>query len=447
MELPHQPVSNVDRGGLMVLDRLGRDALYGVRQLMSARSFSIAAVVTLAIGIGATAAVFSVIDAVVLRPFPLAAPDRVVDVHPARQGTPVATSSNLEYATWRALPQAFDAMVAITPQASFTLTHGDAPEVVTGSRATAALTQVLGVTPELGRGFSRQDDQVGSPHVVILSHSRWTRDFNADRGILGRQLRLDDESYTVIGVMPASLDPVSNGTDLWVPLALSSTDLLDFKARTLQLVARLAPGVSVTQARDAVNGAEQRLAAEYPMWGSGYTGEVTLYSADLIGNLRGRLFILFGAVSFVFLIACVNVANLLLARGTARARELGIRTALGATRHRLVGQLLTESAVLWTAASVVGVGLAFGLVRGLIAASPPGVPRMGDARLDGPMLLATLVISAICSVIVGLLPAIRAANPGIEAALRDDSRGVGPRRVRTPGACSSRRKLRWPWPC
>lgn len=425
MGLAQYPVNSVDRSGLNLLDRLGGDALYGVRQLMSARSFSIAAVLTLAIGIGATAAVFTVIEAVILRPFPFVAPDRVVDVHPARQGTPVATSSNLEYATWRALPHAFDAMVAITPQVSFTLTHGDAPEVVTGSRATSALAQVLGVTPELGRGFSSEDDQVGAPHVVVLSHALWARDFNADRAALGRQLRLDDESYTVIGVMPGSLDHVSNGTQLWIPLALSTTDLLDFKARTLQLVARLAPGVSLSQARSAVDAAEQRLAAQYPMWGTGYTGEISLYSADVIGNLRSRLFILFGAVSFVFLIACVNVANLLLARGTARARELGIRTALGATRHRLVGQLLTESAVLWTMASIAGVGLAFGLVKGLIAASPAGVPRIDQARLDAPVLLTTLVISGICSVIVGLLPAIRAANPAINAALRDGGRGVG----------------------
>src|SRR5215472_16426990 len=188
---------------------------------MGARSFSIAAILTLAIGIGATTAVFSVIEAVLLRPFPFVAPDRVVDLHPARDGTPVATSSNLEFATWRALPRVFDAVAAIATQVPFTLAHGDAPEVVTGSRATSAIGKVLGVAPELGRGFSNQDDQVGAPQVAILSHSLLTRDFNADRAILGHQIRLEEKSYTVIGVMPPSLDPVSNGTDLWVPLALS----------------------------------------------------------------------------------------------------------------------------------------------------------------------------------------------------------------------------------
>jgi ABC-type antimicrobial peptide transport system permease subunit len=179
-----------------------------------------------------------------------------------------------------------------------------------------------------------------------------------------------------------------------------------------------------------VNASELTLAAQHPTWGNGYTGQVTLYSADTIGDLRAKLFILFGAVSFVFLIACVNVANLLLARGTARVREMGIRTALGATRRRLVRQLLMESAVLWTVAAVIGVVLASALIKALVAASPPGLPRIEEARIDLPLLLCVLVTSAISSVAVGLVPALRAANRGVEATLREGSHGAGQSKVR-----------------
>ena len=370
------------------------------------------------------------VEAVVLRPFPFAEPDRVVDVHPTHYRTPVATSSNLEYATWQALSHTFQALAATAQQVSFTLTHGDIPEVVTGTRATSAVTNVLGVTPELGRGFSGADDQVGAPHVVILSHKLWVRDYNADRAVLGRQLRLDDNAYSIIGVLPASVDPVSNGTELWVPLQLSSTDLLDFKVRNLQLIGRLQPGVSLAQAAAAVDASEQRLAAQNPMWGAGYNGGVTLYSADMIGNLRTRLFILFGAVSFVFLIACVNVANLLLTRGTTRVREMAIRAALGATQSKLRQQLLTETTALWTVAGALGVGLAFALVKGLVAASPPGVPRIDQARIDAPVLLCALIASAVCSIAAGLLPAMRTARASLDTPLREGSRGVGQSRGR-----------------
>jgi putative ABC transport system permease protein len=354
----------------------------------------------------------------------------VVNLHPARDGVPLATASNIELASWRELPRVFDAVAGIVSPVSFTLTRGDAPEVVSGARVTSGFSRVFGVAPAIGRGFSASDDQPGAPHVAVLGHALWMRAFNGDRSALGQNIRLDGETYSVIGVMPAAFDQAGTGDQLWVPLTLSSADLQDFKRRYLAITARLAPGVSLSQASSAVDGVEQRLATQYPMWGKGYTGQVRLYSDDMVGNLRPRLFILLGAVSFVFLIACVNVANLLLARGGTRVREMVLRSALGAERHRLLGQLLTESAVLSLIGGVSGVALAFLLVRGLLAASPPNVPRIAETRIDGAVLLFTFVVATLCSLLVGLLPALRSASPSLVGALREGTRGAGESRTR-----------------
>jgi predicted permease len=405
------------------LDLLSRDLTLAARQLRSARAFTVAAILTLAVGIGATAAVFSLLNAVVLHPLPFAEPDRVVNLRPARDGTALLASSGLEFATWRALPGVFSAVAASTPGVPFVLDHGDRPTVVTGTRATAGIGRVLGVAPELGRGFTEADDQPGAPRVVILGHKLWAEQFQRDRAIVGRTIRLGNDTYAVIGVMPASLDPVSNGDVLWTPLALTTDALQDFRTRSLQVTARLAPTVSLAQAASAVDAAERRLAAERPMWGPNSSAQAHRFADDLIGNLRSRLFILLGAVSFVFLIACVNVANLLLARGNTRTREMAVRTALGAARGRLVRQLLTESAVLCLFAGALGAALAYALVRGLVAVSPPGVPRIEEARMDGMALLFTLAVSAVCSVVVGLLPAVRVAGAALHATLREGGRG------------------------
>jgi predicted permease len=413
-----------------LLTRVRRDATYALRQLRRAPSFTIAAVVTLAIGIGATAAVFSVVDAVLLRPLPFADPDRVVVLHPTHDGVAVAAASNLELATWRERRRAFTHVAGVVPQTSFILSRGDVPEVVVGARATADYLRVVGVTPALGRGFTIADAEPGAPHVVVLGHALWRRAFAADRAIVGRQLRLDGESYTVIGVMPASFDGTGVADALWVPLALTSSELTDFRRRYLQIVARLAPGATLAQASAAIAEDEHALAAQFPMWGSGYSAEVHRFADDTVGNLRARLFVLLGAVSFVFLIACVNVANLLLARGSARAREMVVRSAIGAQRGRLVGQLLTESAVLCALGGAAGIALAYAIVRGIVVASPAGVPRIDQARIDGVAIAFTLLASLVCSIVVGAWPAARVGGAGLQADLRQSGRGGGEGRER-----------------
>ncbi|MEO7085900.1 MAG: ABC transporter permease [Gemmatimonadaceae bacterium] len=375
-------------------------------------------------------AVFSVVEAVVLRPFPFENPDRVVDPHAVRYGIPVATASNLEYATWRRLPGVFDAVAAMMPGNSYTLTRGDAPQVVTGTRVTSKLTRVIGVNLEIGRGFLSSDDEPGASHVVILSHKLWMKDYNGARSVLGQNLQLDGEVYSIIGAMPASVDVVNGPDALWLPMRLSSTDLLNFTSRQLQLIARLSPGVTRGQAAAAVNASEATLSKQYPMWGNGYTGTVRSYADDTLGNLRARLFIRLGAVGLVFLIACANVANLLLARATTRTHEMAIRAALGAGRQRLVSQLLTESAVLSAVSGVAGVLLAVALTRGSVAASPPGIPRIDAARVDAPVLLVAVGIAALCSIVIGLFPALRASSPRLQAALREGARGSGESKAR-----------------
>jgi predicted permease len=413
-----------------VFDHLRQDTLFAIRQLTKSPSFTIAAVATLAIGIGATAGVFSIVDAVVLRPLPFADADRMVNLHPVRDRSPVTVGSNLELATWREIPRIFDAVTGTISGVSFALSRGDSPEVAAGGRVTATFTRVFGVTPEIGRGFSNADDQPGAPNVVILSHALWQRSFNGNRSAVGQQLRIDGDSYAIIGVMPASFDAAGTGDQLWVPLRLSTADLQEYRRRYLTITARLAPGVTVAQATSAVDAAEQRLAAENPVWGKGYTGQVRRYADDMVGNLRTRLFVLLGAVSFVFLIACVNVANLLLARGGTRAREMALRAALGAERGRLLRQLLTESAVLSLVGGAAGVALAYGLVHALVATSPPNVPRIGEARIDGTVLMFTLGAATTCSLLVGLLPAVRGASTKLAGTLREGSRGSGESRGR-----------------
>ncbi|AHG92675.1 permease (plasmid) [Gemmatirosa kalamazoonensis] len=416
-------------------DRLRRDASYALRQLGRAPSFTLAAVATLAIGIGATAAVFGVVDAVVLRPFPFARPERVVVLQPTRDGAPVAAASNLELATWRERRRAFDAVAGVEPQNTFVLSRtdargGEAPTVVTGARATADFFHVVGVPPALGRGFTAVDAAPGAPHVVVLGDALWHREFRGDPSIVGRTLRLDDSLYTVVGVMPAAFDATSAGDALWVPLALTSDELTDFRRRYLNVVARLAPGVSVEQATAAVAADERALAARFPMWGSGYAAQARRYADAAVGDLRARLFVLLGAVSFVFLIACVNVASLLLARGSARSREMAVRAAIGARRGRLVAQLLTEAGVLCALGGAAGLALAYALVRAAVRLGPPGVPRLDQAAVDGRVIAFTLGASALCALVVGAWPAARAGALRLEGALREGGRGGGEGRER-----------------
>ena len=405
------------------LRELRDDMAFGLRQLARAPSFAVVAICTLALGIGATAAVFSALHAVVLRPLPFVDPERVVKVIPTRRGDPLGAASAAEFATVRALRGAFARVAGAISGAGFTFVTGDAPEVVGGAFVTSEYLRVFGVPPALGRDLLPSDDVPGAARVAVLSHRLWTRIFGADPRILGRGLRINEETFTVVGIMPPRFDITASSDELWVPLRLSSTDLQSNDGRFLQIVARVAPGVSLAKAGASAAAGVGALALKRSDGARDIGARVSRFADELTGDYRRRLYVLLGAVGFVLLIACVNVANLLLARGSVRQKEVAIRAALGAGRGRLVRQHLAESLVLALVGATIGVALAFMLVRALVAISPEGVPRLDQARVDGTVLAFTLGIAALTSVLVGLLPAMRSAGEAVQGTLREGGRG------------------------
>jgi predicted permease len=304
------------------------------------------------------------------------------------------------------------------------------------TRASADYFNVFGVAAMLGRTFTADEDTPGRSDVVVISHRMWVSRFNGDRSVIGRVISIDGTPHTILGVMPASFDVMKNGDELWLPLALTPDQSTSFGEHFLDVIGRVRPGVSLAQAKAATTAVEQVAVTrmrERRMPPAAYGALLLSYRDDLTGNYRQRLFVLLGAVALVLLIACSNVANLLLARGTSRARELAIRAALGAGRGRLIRQLLTESFVLSIAGAVVGLGIAFALVRLVISVSPDDVPRLDHATIDWRVLMFTLTVSLASSILFGLVPALRAAGPRLQGALREGGRGSASTRDRLRG--------------
>ncbi|MEO7966634.1 MAG: ABC transporter permease, partial [Gemmatimonadaceae bacterium] len=348
---------------------LRQDISFAARQLTRARSFTSVAVLTLALGVGATAAVFSALYAVVLRPLPFDQPERVVVVKATVKGQPLGLSP-AEYLELRSSATGFDHVAAILGQYGFTLTDGDVPELIGGGRVTQDYFSVFGVRPLFGRSFDSSEDAPGHDRVVVLSHRFWMSHYAGERGVLQRSIHLNGEAYAIIGVMPASFDINTESDQLWTPLALTSEDAARTGAHYLGAVARLKGGVTLAQASSQAT-TMMRALAERTLSRTSDIGErgvkLSTFSGQLVGDYRALLFILFGAVGFVLLIACTNVANLLLSRGTSRAKELAIRASLGAGRGRLLRQMLTESFMLAVVGSAVGLAVAYLMIRGVRA--------------------------------------------------------------------------------
>jgi putative ABC transport system permease protein len=416
------------------LEQLWRDLSYGLRQLRRSPGFTAVAVVTLALGIGANTAIFSFVDAVLLERLPYPHPEQIVMVWEKPPEGGRNGISTMNFLDWKRQNTVFTAMAAETG-GSVTLTGGDRPLQLQGSRVSAPFFNIWGVKPMLGRTFAPDEDQLGKNQVVVLSHRAWESRFGADPKIIGRIISLNNKPYTVIGVMPART-PFDRSQDLlWTPLAFEPKEMTrDY--HWMISWARLRPGVTLPQAREQMKSIAARIAHDYPESNKGWSATVDRYQDTFVDEmLRRSLWVLLAAVGAVLLIGCVNLANLLLARGASREREVALRSALGASQRRLVRQFLTESALLSGFGGVAGLMLGYGLIKVFKPWTPLfNLPVEADVQLNGHVLLFVAAVAIVTGIGFGIAPAIRSARSDLVESLKEGGRtassGTGRKRLR-----------------
>jgi predicted permease len=409
------------------------DFRFAFRSLRRSPTLAIAVILTLALCIGATTAVFSVVYAVLFRPLPFKNPHGLMLFTEVWKGQPGGSVSVGNWADTRREDRLFAHLVP-TSGASVNLAGADLPENVTGARVGWDFFQLLGVAPALGRAFLPEEDRPGSDGVVILSDGLWHRRFGSDRSIVGREIRIDGVPRQVIGVMPASMDYTLYGEELWLPAAFTPTQLAEHDEHYLTVLGRLKPGVNPAQVQPELNQIARGLRERFPQENDERSLTARGLHEELVGDYRARLYVLLGAVGFVLLIACANIANLLLARATARSRETAIRAAVGAGRRHIVRHALAESLVLAAAGGLVGVLAAYWGVAALTAIGPADIPRLQLARVDGPVLLFVMALTLLAGLIFGLAPAARMASQLPQEALKEGGRTSGGRSDRLRSA-------------
>ena len=406
------------------------DARYAMRGILAKPAFSAVVVATLTLGIGATTAIFSVVHGILLRPLPYAEPRRLIAVE---QVEPYYKVSEPEFADYRRA-HSLERVAAITMESANVTDGSGEPERITGARVSDGFFQMLGVGPMVGRTFTPDEDTPNRPPVIVLGYGLWQRRYGGDLNILGKDVVVNGVSQTVVGVMPPRFAYPSPDVAAWIPLRLKYDNLWTRNNHYLTLIAKLAPGVTFADAVRELNWMTRRWTRQYP--GTYAPDQPVLVNASrlddaVLGKTRPYLYALFAAVAFVQLIVCVNVANLLLARGESRRRELAIRSALGASRTRLARQILTESALYALAGGTLGLLVAWQGMRVLVAVAPPSIPRLDEVGVDTAVLLFSLVLSILTGLLFALVPALRSSDDDAGETLKEAGRTSRPGRGMT----------------
>ena len=405
-------------GGATMIEQLIKDLRYGLRMLRRKPGFTGVAVLTLALGIGANTAIFSVVNAVLLRPLPYPDPERLVSIYESLPQGGTGSVSAPNFLDWRAQSDVFTGIAAYQ-YGDFNLQEEQQPVRAVGAQVSANFFEVLGAAPQAGRAFAEGEDRAGSDRVVVLSDKLWRRNYGADPGVVGRDILLGGEKYAVVGVMPPQVQFPAASVELWVPLAFSDGQLANRGSHAFLTFGRLKPGVSFDQAQAQMSTIGRILEQQYPAQQEGRGVTLVRVEEEAVQGIRPALLILLGAVGFVLLIACTNVANLLLARAASRRKEVAIRSALGAGRWRLVRQFLTESVLLSLLGGIAGLLVAHWTLKGLATLAAGYLSRPGEVGLDWRVLAFTAALSLLTGVFAGLAPALHVSRADVQETLKE----------------------------